>query len=143
MYATQLDLNARFGLAEITALADHDSDGVADPGVVDAAISDAGAEMDGYFRAANYAVPVTQAPVVTTRICANIARYNLYTNDAPDQVQRLHDDSIAWLKMVAAGTIGLGVTTDGGEPPAREDVIRIDSVPNVFARTPSSDGDIS
>lgn len=141
MYATQQDLDERFGQAELIALADRDGDGVADPGVVDAAITDAGAEMDGYFRAANYSVPVTGTPVVTTRICANLARYNLYTNDAPEQVQRLHDDAIKWLKAVASGQIGLGVAIDGSEPAGREDIIEFQSVPNVFARTPAPDPD--
>jgi phage gp36-like protein len=144
VYAAQQDLYDRFGQTEITALADRDGDGVPDPGVIDAALADASAEMDGYFRAAGYVVPATQTPTVTTRICANLARYNLYTNDAPEQVQRLHDDSIAWLKMVASGQISLGVASDGSEPAGREDIIEFTSTPNVFARgsNTDSDGDI-
>ena len=134
MYATQQDLYERFGDAEMSALADRDGDGLPDNSTIDQALADASAEMDGYFRAAGYDVPLASIPSVTSRICCNLARYNLYSDTVPERVQKLHDDAVAWLKAVSAGTVSIGVADDGSEPAARNNVVEIQSGGNVFSR---------
>ena len=125
-YATQQDLYDRFGQAEIDALGFQDA--------IEQALADASHEMDGYFAAAGYEIPVTNAPGSTTRICANIARANLYTDVVPDRVQKLHDDSVAWLKSVARGEVALGVAADGSEPAAEDNRVQFEGGGSVFRR---------
>lgn len=134
MYATTQNLYDRFGQSEIDLLADHDGDGLPDAGVIDQALSDASDEMDGYFRAAGYTVPLNNTPGVTERICCNLARFNLYTDVAPEHVQKLHDDAVTWLGRISKGEINLGVASDGSEPAAESNTIEMQSADNVFSR---------
>jgi len=113
-YCTQTDIEDRIGSAELVLLADHDADGTADASVVTRAIADAGAFMDG-FLIARYAVPIS-APVpetIETR-AISIAVYflRLGRDSVTDDVRRQQRDDIAWLKLVADGTLPLE------EPPA-------------------------
>ena len=74
-YAVKFDLDTRFGIEEILQLSDRDNSGVTDSGVIDAALSDAQVEIDGYL-AVRYALPLSSIPLLVTRCL-------LYTSPSP------------------------------------------------------------
>ena len=101
MYCTEADLITRFG-SEITELADRDGDNSADAGVIDNAISDASALIDGYL-SSRYSVPVSPAPVLIVGLACDISRRKLFTDRAPEQVQRAFDSALSVLRDNANG----------------------------------------
>jgi phage gp36-like protein len=116
-YATQQDLIDRFGNAEILALADRDGDAAIDAAVMSGALADADSEIDGYL-AKRYGLPLASVPDRLKRVAADLARFNLHTNDPPEYVQKAADDARRWLRDVANGLVELGVdpppTATGG-----------------------------
>lgn len=101
-YATQQDLEDRFGQDEILALTDFDRDDAVDAQTLTLAQSDTDAEIDGYL-ADRYAVPLASVPQRLVQVACDIVRFRLYRHDVPDDVQRLYDSAVDWLKGVAAG----------------------------------------
>jgi phage gp36-like protein len=106
-YATTADLTARFGEEEMLALAPNETIDAIEESKVDVAINDAGATIDSYL-AVRYTVPVIDAPQLKAVAC-DIARYNLYDNEAPEQVEKRHKERLAWLKDISIGKATLGV----------------------------------
>jgi phage gp36-like protein len=104
-YCTQQNLIDRFGETEIIQHADRDQDGAIDTAVVDGAIADAAAEIDGRLSAL-FALPVPAPAELVFRAC-DIARYRLFDDGATDEVRRRYDDAVAWLKDVAAGRVAI------------------------------------
>jgi phage gp36-like protein len=100
-YCTQQNLIDRFGDTEIIQLADRDRDGEVDTEVVDGAIADAAAEIDGRLSAV-LVLPAVAPNELVFRAC-DIARYRLYDDRATEVVRRRYEDAVAWLKDVAAG----------------------------------------
>lgn len=109
MYCAVADLTSRFGEVEIAELTDlEDRETVVDS-VVNTAIADASEEIDSYL-AARYAVPITSGiPAVLTAKAADIARYRLYDDHPTENVRKRYEDAVAWLKLVAMGTVRLPV----------------------------------
>jgi len=112
-YATQADLETRFGAAEILQLADRDGDGSADSGVVAGALAEASAEIDAYL-AGRYPLPLAPTPGVLVRLACDIARYRLYTDVVPEAVRKRYEDARRLLEGIAAGRVSLGLPA----PPA-------------------------
>lgn len=131
-YATQQDLVDRFGAEELIQLTDRANTGAIDATVLDQAIADASAEIDGYL-GGRYTLPLSHVPLVLSRICADLVRYYLY-GDAPlDQVRQRYEDAVAFLKSVARGQMTLGVATDG-KAAAPSDNAEMQSGGRVFSR---------
>jgi phage gp36-like protein len=107
-YATQADLEARFGTDELLALADRDRDGVADAAVVAEALADADNLIDGYV-GTRYALPLATVPPLLEQLACDIARYNLYAAHPTEAAKARHDAAIATLKRIADGTVTLQV----------------------------------
>jgi len=114
-YATLDSLIDRAGEAELRQIADRDRDGMIDAEVVDAALADADATIDGYV-GAKYALPLPSVPSTVRGWAVSIARYTLHRNGAPDHVAQDYKDAIAALKDVSRGLITLPVAA--GETPA-------------------------
>ena len=130
IYATVKDMVERYGEREMVALTDRDGTGEANTSLLNRAIADAVAFVDGFvgrvyqLPLAGCAQPVTTvgapvqyvAPPVLTRITCDLARYYLYT-DLPDdhEVTRRHKQVIAELKALADGSTQL-VCPWGGSP---------------------------
>lgn len=106
-YASQDDLIRRYGDAFIQ-LADRDRDGVADAAVVDLALADADAEIDGWL-ASRYPVPVSPAPERLRGLAADIAWYRLHGGDADDKspARVAYLDAVSYLRRVAEGSADL------------------------------------
>lgn len=122
-YASLADLIERAGEEEVLQVADRDNDGVADPGVIEAALIHADNIANG-FLAVRYTLPLTTVPDLLRTWCVSIARYQLHRDGAPDYVVRDHKDAQAALRDLVRGTVDLPITVD--EPtPAPSDVGRV------------------
>jgi len=135
-YCVKQDLIDRYGQEELIQLTDRANAGVIDDTVLDQAIADADSLIDGYL-ASRYSLPLSDVPVSLVRVAAALTRYFLYTEAATDQVEKAHDQAIAWLKDVARGTVNLGLSATNGKPnPA--DSAQVDSAGTVFGRKDKS-----
>lgn len=112
-YATQADLETRFGSEEIAQRSDRINGSVIDVTVVARALSDADAEIDAYL-AVRYQLPLASTPAVLTRIAADIALYRL-CDVPPDEVRKRYEDAVRDLKRCADGSLVI----DGASPLAK------------------------
>lgn len=115
-YATEVDMLARFGADELTALADRDGNGSADSGMMERALDDASAEIDVYL-AGRYALPLAHVPTVLVRIACDIARYRLWADRASDEVRRRYEDARRMLELIAKGDVSIGADAPGTPTP--------------------------
>lgn len=105
-YATQQDMETRFGLAELVQLTDDDNTGEVVQSKLDTALADADQAINGYV-AKTYAVPLTPVPSQVTRWACDIARYFLHRDGVPELVEKNYKDALVALKDVAKGTLTL------------------------------------
>lgn len=108
-FASTNDLVTRYGQQEILLLADRDGDGQIDPGVVEAHLQDADAEIISELAGA---VPIdaNDPPLNLVRLACQITRYRLYGANPPEAARNDYTDAIAFLRRVKAGNASL----DGG-----------------------------
>lgn len=130
-YATQADLEARYGAAEILQLADRDGDGVIDAGVIEQALADAGAEIDGYL-GSRYALPLAEVPQIVKVYACDLARYRLWDKAASEEVRRRYEDALRYLRLAAEGRVK--IAADGGAEPVASGGAEVVSAGLVFAR---------
>ncbi len=114
-YTTRAEMIERFGERELIQLTDRSGAGIIDEAVLSRAMADADAEIDGYLRE-RYALPLAAVPPVLARLAANIARYNLYDEMAPEEPRRRYEDAVRTLKAIAKGEVHLGLPTGGAAP---------------------------
>jgi len=105
-YATQADLVDRFGETELAQRTNRVDGLTIDTAVLGRALADADAEIDGYL-AARYTLPLASAPVVLTRLAADIARYRLYDDGTPEAVRQRYEDAVSLLKRLSSGDVQL------------------------------------
>ena len=110
-YITVDQMIARFGRDELLELTDRDNEGILNKTIIEAAIADADAEIDGYIAIA-VTLPLASVPANITRLAADIARYRLYDERATDQVTKRYDNALEFLEMVATGKATLGIEDD-------------------------------
>lgn len=111
-YLTLDDLIRRFGRNEILDIAedkDDDSGETIDQVKVGDAILDAKGEIDSALAGGGYRLPLTSVPPILTAYGCDIARYRLYDNRATEQVTKRYDDAIKALRLVANGSLKLGL----------------------------------
>ena len=77
--------------------------------LIDAAIGDADAEIDGYL-AKRYAVPLAPAPKVINKFSKDIAVYNLFSRIGI--YLNRYNAAIKFLTLVAEGKVSLGVDAE-------------------------------
>lgn len=114
-YATQADLEARFGAEEVLQLADRNGDGVIDAGVIDQALADADAEIDGHL-GSRYQLPMAAVPQIIKVYACDIARYRLYANAATEEVRNRYLDALKYLRLAAEGKVMIGPSSNGAAP---------------------------
>lgn len=114
MYATRDDMVKAFGERECIAITDRDLTGVIDDGVLNAALEQASAEIDGYL-CGRYPVPWSDEPRVLVGKCCHITRYLLCGADTQmtQEIRERYEDTIRFLERVAKGDISLGLTGSG------------------------------
>jgi phage gp36-like protein len=116
-YATRQDMFDRYDRDELVQLTDRGDPpiGDLDPNVMDAALADAEAEINGYI-ASRYTTPIA-APVpriLMLTTCA-IARYRLWKDRASERVRQDYQDAVKWCRDVAQGTASLGDNVNEAE----------------------------
>jgi phage gp36-like protein len=109
-YCSESDLQARFGAEEVADLLDRNNDSSPDSDALSSAQGNADATIDGYLNG-RYDLPLSPVPTLITDIACNIVRYTLWSNNAPDEVRKRYEDSIARLKDIAKGVISLPSTS--------------------------------
>jgi len=119
-YATAQDLVTRFGLDEISQTAPPEDPGAADFDAVrvESALTDSAAQIDSYLRM-RMPVPVSPAPEVLVGAAADLARFKLHDDHAPEAVMERYRATIQWLKDLAAGKASLGELDDSVTPSGR------------------------
>jgi phage gp36-like protein len=113
-YCTKQNLIDRFRESELIQLTDEAGAGVIDDAVLNEAIGDAAGEIDSYLTG-RYDLPLASVPPALVLKACDMARYYLYDEAVTDIVQKRYDNAIAWLKLVANGTISLGLNGAGAE----------------------------
>jgi phage gp36-like protein len=106
-YATQADLEDRFGVDELTQLTDRVGSGMPHPAIVARALADADAEIDGYL-ASRYELPLATVPPMLVRVACDIARYRLWEDRASEEVRLRYEDARRMLESIARGMVSLG-----------------------------------
>ena len=89
MYANTDNMLSRFGEQDLMLLTEREGSvpGQINIAVLEQALRDASAEIDGYI-VGRYTLPLTTVPAVLERNCCDIARYFLYGEKAPEQVEK-------------------------------------------------------
>lgn len=106
--------------------------------IIDAAIRDADAEIDGYL-AKRYAVPLSPAPKVVNKFSKDIAVYNLFSrvgiDESSDEKTYLnrYNSAIKFLTLVAEGKVSLGAESDDPATAAATG-FSVTSNPRLFSR---------
>lgn len=112
---TRADLESRLSPQDVAQLADLDGANAEAPGMVDACIADAQAEVLGFVRVAFRGPLPDPAPDLLKRLTVDVARYNLYQRHVPDDhpVAIAYRVAISMLRDIASGRICLGI--DGAQ----------------------------
>lgn len=126
MYATEIDMLDYFSDNEVVQLKSVHEDGEA---ALARALKSATEEIDSYITQ-KYAdeMPFDYTPSRLTQLCCDIARYNLYTTQATEEVQKRYDDAIKWLNKVADGKAVL-VLADKTKVASSDDEREANTVP--------------
>jgi phage gp36-like protein len=120
---------ARYPNRDLVQLTNEDpTQTVINTTVIDQALADASAEIDGYLDG-RFALPLTDPPVVLNRLACDVAMYRMQAlrpiHDMADARQR-YDDAVQLLVRVARGEVTLGLTEDNLEPAEGLNVIEIE-----------------
>jgi phage gp36-like protein len=135
-YATQQNLIDRFGEDELIQLTDRDNLGVINTTVIDRALADADAQINGYL-SVRYTLPLaTPVPTELERIACDLARYSLYQDRMTEIVGKRYEAAIALLRDVAAGRAKLGVS-DSSNTQTSSNVAEMSATIPVFRRSDS------
>ena len=114
-YATLNLLTARHGERLLIQCTDRSSPatGEIDEAVVDRALADTDAVIDGYL-AGRYVLPLAETPPMLADLAIAIAIYKLHVFSPEPKIEQDYKDAIASLKLISMGTIRLPVA--GIEP---------------------------
>jgi phage gp36-like protein len=118
-YCTLTDIEKKISEEEVVQLTDDDGEDAVNTDTVDAAITDADAEIDGYC-GRRYPVPMDPVPPILRKFSVDIAIYNLYQRrqGAPDDREKDYKNAIRFLENIAKGLVSLGSTDPDGVPAA-------------------------
>lgn len=114
-YATPANYVSYFSLRDATAVSAPRGRGEPDNDRLASHLQSASNRIDSYI-SGRYRLPLTDIPDALRDYCCDIARYLLTGTERPctDEVRERYDDAISWLKLVAAGRVGIGSNTETG-----------------------------
>lgn len=104
-YCTEPQFERRFGEREFADL-------LAGGHSYAQAENDSASLIDGYL-AARYTLPLSSVPAVLTAICADLTRYRLWDDAAPEEVRRRYEDALSQLRDLSSGRLALPPGSDG------------------------------
>ncbi|MCZ4339652.1 gp436 family protein [Shewanella colwelliana] len=135
MYATTANMLSRFGEQDLILLTEREDStpGEINLEVLTQALIDASAEIDGYI-VGRYTLPLVTVPTVLERNCCDIARYFLYGDRAPEQVEKRYQAVVKYLTSVSKGDISLGMADTGESVDQSELTVVVESAGSVFSR---------
>ncbi|GHU14857.1 hypothetical protein FACS189441_5560 [Betaproteobacteria bacterium] len=114
IYADEGDLDARFGEAEMRQIAPE-------PELLAQALADGSSEVEVVMNALGKRL-IEPYPNIIVSIAANLARWYLYEDHVPEEVQKRAENARALLKRLARGEIVLGVAAAEDLPDAEKPV---------------------
>lgn len=116
-YATLEELTDRFTERLLLQLTDRSFPpaGVVDQDVVDRALADTDAVIDGYL-AGKYRLPLSQVPPLVVDLAQVIAIYKLHPFDPDPKITKDYEHALKTLLQIAQGTVKLPAA--GVEPAA-------------------------
>ena len=132
-YCTINDILKMLDEADLIDLTDDTLTGAYDAAVVDRAIDDADAEINGYV-GTRYAVGRDPVPPGLRKYSVDIAIYNLYSRrkTVNEEWRKRYEDAVRYLELVAKGQISLGA--GDAEPGAVNHAPQISGPPRLFSR---------
>ena len=132
-YAAKADLLQSIDEAVLIQLTDDIDAGVVDDAVVEAALVEASALVDGYV-GSRYALPLATTPDILRRFCVDLALCSLYERRVglPDHWKERCKNAHRFLEQVAKGAIRLGVDDPAGTGPS--DVMTVGANAPLFPR---------
>lgn len=138
IYCSKQGMIDRFGQNELIQLTDRGDlpVGAIDDTVLNKALDDADSVINGYL-ASRYALPLATVPTTLERISADIGRFFLYDDQAPERIEKAYDKAIAFLKDVSKGVASFGADAAGNKPES-SDLAEMQSGGRVFERGTSS-----
>jgi phage gp36-like protein len=140
-YATQADLEARFGTTELAQLTDRVAGTTINATVITAALADADALIEGYL-AQRYALPVSPVPQLLLRVACDIARFLLHGKAATEKVRAAYDDALKVLRDLADGRAalpGAAAAPSAQAPAAAGGAPQVAAPTRIFDRTSLGD----
>lgn len=130
-YATKQDLIDRYGAEDIVQLTDHSHTGGIDDDVLNRALADADAEINGYL-AARYTLPLTDTPPLVKRIGCEIAYYLLFRGGATELALDRYTKAAAVLRGLSNGSVSLGLNSAGTAEPGTESAVESSAPGRIF-----------
>ncbi|HUY19276.1 MAG TPA: phage protein Gp36 family protein [Candidatus Binataceae bacterium] len=136
-YATANDMIARYPNRDLVQLTNEDPTAtIVNGGVLEQALNDASAEIDGYLEG-RFALPLSEPPAVLSRLTCDIAMYRLQSlrplHDLADARKR-YEDAIGFLLEAAKGTVTLGLSSSNEEPATASGATTVEGPERVFDR---------
>lgn len=116
-YCTLPQLIARYSEGLLVQISDRGeaSTGMVDAGLVERAIADADALIDGYLKV-RYALPIADAPRLVTDLSLRIAIYYAHGQVVSDKIRDDYREALKTLQQIAQGLVRLDI--EGVEPAA-------------------------
>ena len=117
-YCTVTNLLNRYGSQMLVDLPDRADPpaGVFDTAVIDRAIQDAQALINGYISAVYQ--PLTEVPALVADVAQKLVIWNLHIYSPPDKIKADYDGALRLLREIAAGTVRIPGAA-GLDPAAR------------------------
>lgn len=114
-YATQTQLTQRFGAAMLVNLTDRAevATGLIDAAVIDRALADTDALIDGYL-APRYILPLSEVPPLLIDLALQIAIYKLHVHEPDAKIAKDYDHALKMLRDIGTGAVRISAA--GIEP---------------------------
>lgn len=138
-YAVKQNMIDRFSQAELVQLTDRaiPPTGAIIDAVLDGALADADAEIDGYL-VGQYLLPLPSVPKNLVMLACDIARYKLYDDRATEQVRQRYEDAVKYLRSVGKGELSLGLDP-ANQPAAPAGGPKVDGPARTFSKDTLAD----
>ena len=122
----------RFGVEELIQLTDCTEATLTSEArsMIETALADASAAMNGYIRV-RHALPLADVSTMLNRIACVMARFYLYRDCVPENIEKDYDKAIAVLRDVSKGVLLLTETT-GAIPEQSEAIVIVGGSDRLF-----------